>query len=143
MRSMREVLSDFSEMGARHNFLMNSGRECDGWIVSVEDDHILFVDSSPGAGKDEIKIRFAAIDVGSLAYRDDEKRCWMSARWNDSQSQWNHSILSLDEDPEEVLKQAEKPSKLGKIKQLWRPERPAAQISSINAASSLASPFQS
>src|SRR5688572_20683331 len=105
MRSMKDLLTEFSEMGARHNFLMNSGRECEGWVVSVEDDHILFVDCDSQINKDETKIRFRAIDISSLAFRDDEKRCWMSVRWNDEHERWDYAVLTQDPDPEAVHKQ--------------------------------------
>ena len=125
MRSMRDLLTDFSEMGARHNFLMNSGQECEGWVVSVEDDHILFVDCDAGGDKDEIKVLFRAIDISSLAYRDDDKRCWMSVRWDEAQGKWNYAVLSQDPDPEEVQKQTQNHSKLAKVKQLLKPVSPA------------------
>ena len=137
MKSMRELLTEFSEMGSRHNFLMNSGQECEGWIVSVEDDHVLFVDSDSTTNKDEIKVRFGAIDIGSLVYRDDEQRSWIGVRWNDDQQHWEHSVLSQDEEPELVLTELKREPKIGKLTRLLKPMRPSLSFSKTVTRSAL------
>lgn len=123
MKSVRDILSDFSGMGALHSFQMHSGHEYEGWIVGVEDDYILFVDSDQAAAKDEVKIRLRAIALGTLAYHDEEERCWINARWNESGGQWELIVISHDEPPEEALKVAQEPeapqpfwSKLSRLK---------------------------
>ena len=101
MRSVREILSDFGEMGSRHYFQMHSGHEYEGWIVSVEDDHILFVDCDPKAGKEEFKVRLGTIDIGTLAYHDEEQGCWVNVRWDETLQQWSQSVIPKVELPPE------------------------------------------
>ncbi len=103
MKSVREILTDFSEMGSQHYFQMHSGHECEGWIVSVEDDHVLFVDCDPLAGKEEAKVRFGAIALGTLAYRDEDQKSWVNVRWDDAAAKWTQTIIVPDEPPIEPV----------------------------------------
>ena len=103
MRSVREIITDFTEMGSQHYFQMHSGQVCEGWIVSVEDDHVLFVDCNPLAEKEETKVRFGAIALGSLAYRDDDQKAWIRVRWDDEAAKWSQTGMSRDEPPVEVV----------------------------------------
>ena len=87
MKSHQELLAEFSGMGSRHGFELNSGEKCEGWITEVKIDHALFVDAT-AENPSEIKLRFAAINLSALAFRDEEKQCWIAARWDDSHGTW-------------------------------------------------------
>ena len=143
MKSRKEILAEFSEMGSRHYFEMNSGRECEGWIVAIEDDHVLYIDCDPNGAKDEIKVRYAAVDVGSLAYRDDDKRCWMSARWDENTNNWIFDVLSEDEELETLAQHATKGSKFRKLVRFWKPANVASSLPPVVPPASLNSHFSS
>ena len=142
MKSFKEILSEFSEMGSKHSFELHSGQQCEGWIVSVEDDHVLFVDSAAQSAKNEIKLRFGAIHINSLLYHDDEKKCWIAARWDDGQDQWIKTVSHADEDSQEATAPKQEAA-LGKLSTLWKSKfrpRQVTQAPSPLQATPLAPP---
>lgn len=124
MRSVRDIMTDFSEMGSQHYFQMHSGQVCEGWIVSIEDDHVLFVDSDPSAGKQEVKLRFGAIALGSLAYRDEDQTAWIRVRWDDTSAKWLQTGVTRDEPPIELVEPAPS-SRASFWDKFKRPKKPA------------------
>lgn len=99
MKTHQEQLAEFSGMGSRHGFMLNSGDKCEGWITEVKDDHALFVDAV-SENPAEVKLRFAAVDLTSLAYRDEEKQCWVAARWDEAKDGWRLSEIVEEAEPE-------------------------------------------
>jgi hypothetical protein len=77
----------FAETGAKHIFRLRSGQEFLGWVMEVGEDAILFACApSPfyaqAAGTEEMSppdewVRFADIELSSLAYWDDVARRWI------------------------------------------------------------------
>ena len=97
MKTHQQLLAEFSGMGSLHRFTLNSGDSFEGWITEVKDDHALFVDNRPeNAG--EVRLRFAAVDLSTLTFRDEEKKCWVAAHWDAAGEVWR--LTEVEEEPE-------------------------------------------
>jgi hypothetical protein len=88
MKSVHSILDEFSQMGAKHYFVLKSGRECEGWIVEVVSDGIIFVEGDINAPRWDAKLRLGAVDLTTLSYWDEERECWVEALWDETQNTW-------------------------------------------------------
>lgn len=87
-RDTRGLLQDYADMGGRSAFDLKSGRHCEGYILAVEEDHLLFGHGGPLAPDEPERIPLGDVDLGSLSFFDEERQCWMDARWDDSLGRW-------------------------------------------------------
>jgi hypothetical protein len=100
MKTHQELLAEFGGMGSQHRFVLNSGERCEGWITEVKDDHALFVDAV-AENRGEVKLRFASFDLASLAFRDEEKQCWVAVRWDDPNEVWHMTEIEEKKESDE------------------------------------------
>jgi hypothetical protein len=88
MRDTRSLLQDYADMGGRSAFDLKDGRHCEGYVLSVEEDHVVFGSGGPLAPDEPECIRLEDVDLSSLSYWDEEKRCRMDARWDEVLGRW-------------------------------------------------------
>jgi hypothetical protein len=69
---LREELQRFSELGERHLFRFRDGRAFEGWVVEVGEEDLLVMSAGPDAADEEFPIPFDDLDLGSLAYVDED-----------------------------------------------------------------------
>ena len=119
MKNYQEILTEFSEMGARHYFQLQSGEEHEGWIVAVEDGYLLLVDANSQLKNHEFKVRFPAIDMGSLAYRDDENKCWVGVLWQEKPGSWSEKARLHDEVEAEIVPPPPPEASVSKPRRFW------------------------
>ena len=88
MHTTRSLIQDYAEMGRRSAFDLKSGRHCEGYVLSVEEHHLVFGSGGPLAPDEPEWIPLEDVDLSSLSHWDEEKRCWMTARWDEVLKRW-------------------------------------------------------
>jgi hypothetical protein len=92
IKGVGTLLDEFSGMGERHYFCLRSGQPCEGWIVTVEEDSIYFLDcesvKEAGEEAEPIKLRLGAVDLETLEYLDPAQTCWVSVQWDGAGQRW-------------------------------------------------------
>jgi hypothetical protein len=87
-RDTKNLIEGYADMGGRSAFDLKDGRHCEGYILAVEEDHLLFGHGGPLAPDEAERIPLADVDLARLSYWDEGKRRWMDARWDDALAQW-------------------------------------------------------
>jgi hypothetical protein len=92
MKDRKTIFEEFQKMGTKHYFELNNGDHCEGWILEVRDDHILY-DTAPGpmADSHEVEIPFEVIDFTSLGYWDEVSGYAVDVFWDDKLGTWKHA----------------------------------------------------
>lgn len=135
MKSVRAILDEFSQMGAKHFFALKSGSEYEGWIVDFSDEHILFVDEHDNASSEPLKLRLGTIDIETLSYWDEQQGRWIEARWDETIGRWAYYLLPIIENEQQSGTTPR--AFLGKVKRVLRPEKTEESAAPFNPLAAL------
>jgi len=85
MKSLREIFEEFADFGSR-TILDAAGFRYEGYILDINADAMLFGCGGP-LGKD-VWIKLADIDLNTLFFWNEERKCLQKATWNANDSNW-------------------------------------------------------
>jgi hypothetical protein len=85
---LRAILDAFRDLGARCAFDLTSGRHCEGYLLTIEEDHAVFGGGGPLAPEENELIPLEQFDLASMSYWDEARRRWIEPRWDDARRRW-------------------------------------------------------
>ena len=77
MEDAKTLLEAFSDMGKRHAFDLKDGSHYEGYIFEVGDKHLVFGSGGPMAPSEDLFIPIDAVDLNTLSFWDEDKRCYL------------------------------------------------------------------
>jgi hypothetical protein len=89
MKDAKLILEEFWDIAEnRCAFDLTNKQHCEGYILEVENDHLRFGGGGPMAAEEDLFIPVQDVDLSTLAYWDENKRCYMDANWDEQQGKW-------------------------------------------------------
>jgi hypothetical protein len=88
MKKLNVIVEEFCDLGTRVAFDLQNGEHYEGYICEIETDYLMFRSGGPLAPDEDIEIRLLDIDLNTLAYFDEQRRCYMDANWDNSRDCW-------------------------------------------------------
>jgi hypothetical protein len=88
MKELNVIIEEFRDLGTRVAFDLQNGEHYEGYICEIEKEYLMFGAGGPLAPDREIEIRLVDIDLHTLAYFDEQRRCYLDADWNNDLEDW-------------------------------------------------------
>jgi hypothetical protein len=88
MKALNLIIEEFRDLGSRVAFNLKNGEHHEGYILEIETDYLTFGEGGPLAPAADIEIQLIDLDLKTLAYWDDLRRCYMDADWNEARNCW-------------------------------------------------------
>ena len=88
MKDAITILEEFGRLGTRCAFDLKTGLHYEGYVLEVEGANIVFGCGGPMAPEEPLLIPADAVDLGSLSFWDESRRCYMDAYWDEGRGRW-------------------------------------------------------
>jgi len=85
----RQILEAFCALAeGRCAFNLKNGTHLEGYLLAVEQQHIVFISGGPLASDKEQYIPIEEVDLASLFFWREEKNCYLHAKWQETLNEW-------------------------------------------------------
>jgi hypothetical protein len=95
MKDTGQILEEFRDLAeSRCIFDLENGSHFEGYILEIKDRNIVFGGGGPLAPCEDELIPIEKIDLDTLFYWSNSKRCYVHSRWDTEQNEWKFTPLS-------------------------------------------------
>jgi hypothetical protein len=89
MKDAKLILKEFQDLAeGRCAFDLKNRQHYEGYILAIENDYLCFGEGGPIATEEYLFIPILEVDLSTLAYWDENKRCYMDADWDEEKGKW-------------------------------------------------------
>ena len=89
MKSLKELIEEFADMGPRSALKRKDGFCFEGSILATYESHFEFGVGGPMAPEEPVLIQYETVDFDSLGYWDKIQGCYMDASWDIENQKWS------------------------------------------------------